>query len=392
MEDSPALRQLGALVAQHNVPADIPPEYWPELIALAHRHGLAPMLLWVIKQNGKPDFSEALLDSLAGAVRQVALKYVFLQKSQSEVNAALGDAAIPALWLKGIALANTVYPQPVLRAMGDLDILVPFDQRKQALEVVENLGYHFYEMNGHLISSREALTLNMTHHYHLRSAHPNSVVLELHFQLLSAGDVLLPLDRLAWFWTQTDTVQNNGSVGMTILRSEAHLLYLIAHALLQHGEALVSLRQFFDMHLLIAQTDVNWDIVLKQTSALGWWYSVHRALTLCNHYFDTHVPENVLATLREKVPQDTTRQRAIRFADKGTLFEHVLATLSGRPLKEKARLIRQIILPSKVYMRTRYGLRPDQRVWPAYVSRWWDQSRGAAWAIRQRFAHWFKYK
>ncbi len=135
-----------------------------------------------------------------------------------------GCSTNSSLWIKGIALANTLYSQPFLRPMGDLDVLVPYDQRESTLQVVERLGYHFYETNGQLMSSKEALALNLTHHYHLIGGINDSVVLELHFRLPSADNELLPLDKLAWFWTQTTPLQT--SQQFTIPQTEAHLLYL----------------------------------------------------------------------------------------------------------------------------------------------------------------------
>ena len=63
--------------------------------------------------------------------------------AQAQVQTALAEANIPAMWIKGSALAHTIYPKPSLRPMCDLDVLVPYDRREAAFEEVTQLGYHF---------------------------------------------------------------------------------------------------------------------------------------------------------------------------------------------------------------------------------------------------------
>ncbi|MER3458636.1 MAG: hypothetical protein C4309_08450, partial [Chloroflexota bacterium] len=54
---------------------------------------------------------------------------------------ALEAASIPAIVLKGPALALTIYPDPALRVIGDLDLLVRREQVEQAMAALHSLGY-----------------------------------------------------------------------------------------------------------------------------------------------------------------------------------------------------------------------------------------------------------
>ena len=47
----PTLSVLGALVSERLAPPDVDPAQWPEIIPAALRHGLGPMLWWVLKQH-----------------------------------------------------------------------------------------------------------------------------------------------------------------------------------------------------------------------------------------------------------------------------------------------------------------------------------------------------
>lgn len=59
----------------------------------------------------------------------------------ARVLAALTDAGIPALLLKGAAISHTHYPQPFWRERGDTDIWIPPSQREAACTVLQHLGW-----------------------------------------------------------------------------------------------------------------------------------------------------------------------------------------------------------------------------------------------------------
>lgn len=269
--------------------------------------------------------------------------------------------------------------------MSDLDVLVPYAQRESALSIVERLGFHFYETDGHLMSSQEALELNLTHHYHLKGGIQDSVVLELHFRWLGTDDELFPIRDLEWFWTQTTIVQSGSQ--FTILLPEAHLLYLCAHAVLQHGEENTILRHYFDLHQLIKNTPVDWDKVIKQAAVLGWEYVVDRALFLAAKYFSTPVPATTFADLRKSRPKprpSAVADRVVRIQSKGARWERTLIRLHQLSFFERIDLVRRIIFPPQSYMRFRYGLRPNRRVCFFYPYRWFDQGQEMIWALWKR--------
>lgn len=59
-----------------------------------------------------------------------------------EVATLLNSANIPAMCIKGMVLAQH-YPKPMLRAMADLDIVVPTKQHRAALKLLTDNGWHW---------------------------------------------------------------------------------------------------------------------------------------------------------------------------------------------------------------------------------------------------------
>ncbi len=109
--------QLTALIAGNIKPDAVPPGQWPHLIPLAIRHGLGLMLFWALKPAeyylSDPDIREPLVQSAL----QSAMAWIRHEDGIHSITRALSHADIPALWIKGAALAQTVYPEPALRPM-----------------------------------------------------------------------------------------------------------------------------------------------------------------------------------------------------------------------------------------------------------------------------------
>ena len=385
---------LSALISQQLNPQSVSDDLWPEVIELALQHGLGPMLLWVVKESDIDTTSDPLWVPLVLSTREVVVYTMALEHAQSRVDAALTKAGIPALWLKGFALARTVYPKTTLRPMVDLDVLVPYEQRESALNVVESLGYHLYTDAGDLLCGNDETKLKISHHYFLKGGVADAVNLELHYQLLKKS--LMPLEDLDWFWKQTQSLVQD-KTNFLILRPEANMLYLVAHAILGHGEVDFYLLRYFDLHLLITKTDLDWQLVVDQAVALRWTYAVERALTHTVRYFSTPVPESVFSHLQNRRPDNENIYRVIMLQDKGGHWEKMMTTFANLSPAESISLAVRVVFPLSAYMRHRYNIEPERPVWPYYFYRWLNQAKEVlAWGwnrLMRRFREkWVKKK
>lgn len=361
------VEQLAGLISGRVQFSAIAPTQYPVLAELAVHQGLGPLLYWTAKQA---DVDTTTLQPAKAAAQKAAIHAVLLARTLVEVNTALTQAHIPSLWLKGTALAQIAYPQPELRPMGDLDVLVPYEQRQEALRIVQALGYHdspdFISVYGQVATPEK-----LSHHYHLTGGVGDQIILELHYRLLGNARQLLPMEQLAWFWGQTQQV--NKPTPFTTLKPEAHLLFLCAHALLQHGEADFFLQRFYDIHLLVSTSTLDWALITTQAAALDWSGAVARGLELARQYFDTPVPPAVITQLGQQTGRDA--QRLAIMQGPGARGESFVGQLTGLPLREKLRTGCRVGLPSRAYMRQRYNIPAGCWVAPYYLYRWVDQGR-----------------
>jgi len=114
---------------------------WSYLMAVSERNRVRPLFYYGLQQLAPDLIPSGIATRLADYQRQITLYNLFLTRSFVEIATNLTQAGIRVLPYKGPALAYGVYRDWSLRQYGDLDILVPPDNVKQAREILQQLGY-----------------------------------------------------------------------------------------------------------------------------------------------------------------------------------------------------------------------------------------------------------
>jgi len=113
---------------------------WEGISAQAEAHGLGPLLYVHLKAAG----------TLLPPTVKRELQGLYLRHRQAnrvrtrvlgEILAAYNAAGIQALVLKGAALSHLIYPEPGLRPMGDLDLLVRKAEAWRGQSLLTDLGF-----------------------------------------------------------------------------------------------------------------------------------------------------------------------------------------------------------------------------------------------------------
>jgi hypothetical protein len=346
---------------------------WQRLAALAENQGVAPLLY----RRLPPDAPEAVKSGLQRSYYSSAANNALLLQELKNILKAFQQAGVPVVVLKGIDLAVELYPDPALRVMSDIDVLVPYPYVRMAVRSLSRLGY-------------QKMNENLAHHHVLLHGGPQKkVAVELHWSLVEAFHPATAGDHPSqdWFWQHTrpwpsadasPAAAGLEGLGALALQAEARLLYLTAHLLLQHAGSGERLLWYYDLHLLLerqpASREMDWTALLRQAVELGWDEALERALQALELRFAAPLPAGYTAA-RAALPVSEGRRSRPTPQDPGLRRSRTRAVWQGlraQPLPQRLRLIWDMFFPEPAYLRWRYRPSPAW-LWPLYyIYRWFD--------------------
>ena len=141
-------------------------------------HRVGPLLHWQINQYDLAaplELRTGLAAQTLGARRQWAR----VSKVAQTLSTALAGAGIESVLLKGSALARSIYPEPWLRPMDDVDILVPERAMADVQRIFAGLGLQ--------LRPPQTRAERLNHHWPLAAmqAHGGIVFVEVHQRVLN---------------------------------------------------------------------------------------------------------------------------------------------------------------------------------------------------------------
>lgn len=339
------LPTLAKLVTRRLSVQQIEQEAWPDLVHLASVHKLAPLLYRYLNiNNGAEIIPPQAWKRLLAIFGETAANSLLSQKEIVAWGNRFAEAGIKAVWLKGAVLAYTVYPDPAMRPMTDIDVLVPMNEAQQALDLVT------------AVTGQEAATLPLEQSVHaVFNVGPAGLIkMELHWSLIDIpGSQLVP--DLTWFLSQTQPFELQGQELWT-LKPEAHLLYLCAHAQLGHSESDMQICRYLDIHNLLQVTALfDWQIVVEKAVEFGWTYAVERAMIWTQGFFATDIPDWVLPQLRDQRPVHENMRIVTQQNTNFTRWQRMSTRLQALEGQQRWRFALAQVFPPTSYMRWRYG-------------------------------------
>ena len=157
------------------------PDGWPAALAVERiaYHGIAGLIAAEARALG--DWPAAILAPVREQAIALAMWEMRHKAMLGELLAALTEARILALLLKGTALAYDLYPEPAARARGDSDLLIAPADLAPARSILARLGYCRQPLDAGIaddLALQEvwSLTCDAGTQHHL----------DLHWQLLNA--------------------------------------------------------------------------------------------------------------------------------------------------------------------------------------------------------------
>lgn len=324
-------------------------EEWDRIAKTASLHGLAPLLYTSLKRTNR--LGQAPLDCAERLRTEHLHANVGNMLAYRELACILDcfeADRIPVVLLKGSAVALQLYPDPGLRPLKDLDLLIAESQVASVRGLLAGRGYSpLPEMIGGFeerFSTQQAYS----------RPGPNPAQVDLHWHPFVVGYYRkrIPVD---WFWQHTSTIVVEGRVTRA-LAPEAQFIHLAAHyALHHHTERLIWL---YDLALLVAahRDDMNWDEVLIRLGAFKLTRSIESTMAQVKQWWGVSMPDEIVRGL-QALSSGTYERILFSLASGGESQARVI--LDGIDLPtHRARLgywLRHMF-PTASYMRTRYGI------------------------------------
>ena len=192
--------------------------------------------------------------------------------------APLADAGIEPLVVKGLAVADA-YPDPSLRPMTDVDLLLPPDQIRNAVACLQRAGWNVRP------------TPRLRPH-ELDLVHPElpGVPIDLHKQLHTWRDRNTRLsNELLWSWRVPATLQGGRAY---VLPPEQHVLFIAAHA----GKPFHTFDRLIwsvDIVAVAGKPGFDWDVVRRLATRADCRTALAVALTQARR-LGLEVPDDLL--------------------------------------------------------------------------------------------------
>jgi hypothetical protein len=284
---------LSATVEESARPLLAQPLAWSSILSQADLHGLLPLLSRNLESLGFPGVPLEVRRRLESERRLNAARNALLIRDLTDVLGLLGEAGVPAIPLKGVALAASLYGDPGLRVCTDLDVLVPRAAATRAFTLLLANGHEDGEDEPLDLSDADLLLESGIEYNFVRRRGAFASRLELHWDIAWRwqGDG----EAIADLWRESRP-ETQWGVPCRALSAEWQLLYLALHASLHRWQIL---KWLVDIDELCASHQVDWDRTSAKAASLGWEEVLRLTLTACHSLFGTPVPSRYRA---EPVP------------------------------------------------------------------------------------------
>jgi hypothetical protein len=332
---------------------------------LVRRHSMSPFLYWCLQKRRSFSVSvpPAILNDLRDDYYMAHGQRMLRDRELSRIVAALEDTGISVLLFKGVALAYTVYPDPALRTMGDIDIFIREAQVELAQQVLERLGYECQpEIPQRFNPFNTRFTGEMSFQ---RTVGCVSTMVDLHWVLFTIEFVrqttAIDLEAL---WARAVPIRIEGAAAFGFAL-EDQLMHVCLH-LCMHG--FTHLRGYVDILQIVDTGQVDWDVFIGCVQQRRLCTACYFPLWWVKHAWNANVPLWILETLepdwlRRRLGRWMLMRAIWREPDTGHAWSHVAQMLIVDRFNDLAETILWLLFPGPTWLQERYRLRSRWLAW-----------------------------
>ena len=210
------------------------------LTQIGLRQSILPIIYRGLKNSG---VSEGVVQGCNQARLKDTKQYILQNDALKKIAAALDDAQIPYIPLKG-AILRELYPAPELRTSCDIDVLVKEDDLEKAVKTIENATDF----------------VKKKRYYHDISMINSQAHLELHFSILENMENIDKFLSRVWDYAVPDDVSRYR------LTPEFQIFHIVAHMSYHMVHGGLGIRPFLDLWLLRTKTEYYEETVRQMCS------------------------------------------------------------------------------------------------------------------------------
>lgn len=322
---------------------------WARLVDYAEREHLAAVLYRALKDSQQLDrVPRASAEALRLAYVRANIASWQWTATLDELLTQFARAEIPVVLLKGVALGIALYPDPALRQLGDLDVLIREQDKTRAAALLVTNGFT------PLLDLTDGFREQFGSEQCYTRRGKRAATLDLHWNVINRPAYARAVD-VEWFWARTLTVPY-GKNRVTILNWDAQLLHLAEHFIVHHQ--MRGIRWSFDIALLLSlhKSDLQWDTILDAARRFDVLPALNAVLTHIADVWGVAVPEAVRAQLAES-SRGLGDQLAVIVATAERTDATILREgMSFGDWRSRAAYFFHVFFPSPKYMRERYRI------------------------------------
>ncbi len=243
---------------------------------------------------------------------------------------ALNRDGIPVIVLKGLSLAESIYPHIGMRPMADIDLLVRERDLALASRRLAESGYKLKPANSGRLYVKDGGI---------------PICVDLHIEI--------PYLKEEEIWATARPIKINGGKAAT-LSIEQNIIYLCYHLVGRHGYPYK--RWLEDIHLFITyyKKEIIWQELIKKIKAYQLDMPCYWCFLKAKEVFQTPIPDNVFSYLK---PANSLKSKIFKRAFQNKRPIPFVGYLLGMSI-HSPRHIFSIIFPSLKFLQLRYNMKP----------------------------------
>ncbi len=275
------------------------PLNWDYIVETAISEGVASVLFYNIKKSNLEEMIPVeAYQYLQRWYNSNLMKNMSMLGELKQILSRFKDEEIPFIMLKGIALAEHIYPGIAMREMSDMDILVRKDSLQKVDKCLSSFGYFPRDSSiDRAINNPAGYLASLDY----RKNEPSFLSLHVHWHLVNTSTPAymfaqqIDMERI---WKMSVPAMT-ADVEARILSPNHLIIYLCEHAL-RIGHSFDRLILIYDIFqsIKVYEKSVDWDFIIRESRDFNLSRLLYFSLTIVKNYSSLRIPDKVVNSLR----------------------------------------------------------------------------------------------